>query len=102
MPKKRSTRSVKRILDILGCDPNECFPDNLKDAKHFYEETNGIIENKHERKLCEVTQKTIYPSKKAVGSAIKNRLNRGSNTDKLRSYQCEHCKNWHMSSSFFT
>lgn len=33
-------------------------------------------------------------------SATKHRLNKGSNISRLRTYFCDDCKAWHMTSSF--
>lgn len=44
--------------------------------------------------------KQTFKSEKACKAAIHNRLNKGSNCDKLRSYFCRDCRGYHMSSSF--
>lgn len=44
--------------------------------------------------------KTCYDSESMCNQAMRRRLNLACNTSKLRSYFCETCKAWHMTSSF--
>lgn len=60
--------------------------------------TPETAEKKHpERGPC---GKVSYTSQVAADKAAKNRLRKGSNTSKLRTYFCKICSSWHMSSSF--
>lgn len=56
-----------------------------------------IDKQKHEDE-CEVTGKKKYRSNGKAMSAIRRRQKNGAG--KLRTYMCEHCSTFHISSSF--
>lgn len=65
------------------------------------EEDLGIeifIDNQKYEDECEVTGKKKYRSNRKAMSAIRRRQRNGAG--KLRTYMCEHCSTFHISSSF--
>lgn len=91
-PKQRKN---KRLLELLGADPNEPVPT-------FEEACDSVPRGeRHVPVLCPVTSKHSFPSESAARRAATNRMNKGSGTGSVRQYLCEHCRQWHLSSSYF-
>lgn len=87
-----------RLRELLGDDEwtpangREAMDEALDrgDAKHF---TQAVRRDNSCTKTC-------YTSKKQARKAAINRLNKGANADRLRTYWCDLCKAFHMTSSF--
>lgn len=88
---------VKALLELMGADPNECPPCSLKEARQLAPEVARF-----ENEYCPISGKVMYSSEGACRKAITNRINKGSNVSKLRSYLCPDCSHYHMSASFHT
>ena len=88
-------RKNKRLLELLGCDPHEEVP--------TFEEARDSVprERPPERVICPVSGKHSFPSQSTARQAATNRMNKGSGTGSVRQYLCEHCRQWHLSSSYF-
>lgn len=88
-------RKCKRLLELLGADPNEEVP-TLQEAIE-----SSVPDSAIERENCPVSGKQCFPSKGSARAAANNRMRKGAGTGKLRSYQCPDCQQYHLSSSFF-
>jgi uncharacterized OB-fold protein len=99
MNNKPKKRSVKSLMALLGADPNEAAPQSLEEAR-FMHEMEGHTVEREERSRCPSTGKVSFPSEGQAKQAARSRLNKGSNTSKLRVYRCPDCASFHLSSSF--
>ena len=99
MSKKPKKKGIKNLLSILGADPNESPPANLEEAR-FRQELEGQSIEREELSRCPVNGKVSFRSEGQAKQAARSRLNKGANTSKLRTYRCEHCASWHLTSSF--
>ena len=97
--KKRSQTDVRKLLELLGADPDESIPTDFKEARLLHKSEHKTSPPRHTHKKCTETGKTMYLSETMAKQAAKSRLNKGSNVSKLRQYKCEHCHHWHMSST---
>jgi hypothetical protein len=95
-PKKRS---VKSLLALLGADPNEPPPQSLEEARFMHELEGHAIE-REELSRCPVNGKVSFTSEGQAKAAARARLNKGANTGKLRTYRCDDCSKFHITSSF--
>lgn len=96
MSKNPKTRKCKTLFALLGGDPNEAAPANLKEAMDMQGD------ERPERPipvLCPSTGKHSFTSQGIAKQAGNSRLRKGSNTGKFRSYQCPECSMWHLTSS---
>lgn len=87
-------KSIDRILNELGMETPELPPLNRREAIEA-----GLIkyDGQPTRGVC---GKSAYPSQSSADAAIKHRLRQGfGGTSFLRSYYCQECGAWHMSSS---
>lgn len=89
------TRSIKTLLRLLECDPNEEAPSSFRDA---VDQANVIpLKSGIKRGAC---GKVDFASKKACREAIRSRLRYGkSDVSRLREYWCSQCSAWHITSS---
>lgn len=97
---KLKKRGVKELLALLGADPLESPPNNLEEAR-FRQEMEGVSIERKELERCHETGKTSFTSESQAKQAARARLNKGANTEKLRSYRCPHCSAFHLTSSFY-
>ena len=87
----RPNNRIDKILREIGLPVEQL---SLKEVESF-----DPPKNLRERGPC---GKVMYPSQGAVQKTINHLLRtKSGNTSALRSYFCDQCKNWHMSSSFF-
>ena len=87
-------KSIDRILNDLGLETPELPPINRREAVEA-----GLVQlkGKPTKGAC---GKSAYPSQSSADSAIKHRLRQGfGGTSFLRSYFCQECGAWHMSSA---
>lgn len=91
--KKRKEKDINRLFNILGWHPEPV--DSLNEAAEMSEQEKPV-----ERVKIGPCGKTSYTSQSAVKKAIRHRLNKGANVSRLRSYHCDKCGLWHMTSSF--
>lgn len=98
-PKKRG---CKELLKLLGADANKPFPSSIEQAKMIHEdlEDESHVTYRTATRLDNSCMNVCYGSQSEANSATKRRLNKGSNTSRLRTYFCDECKAWHMTSSF--
>lgn len=89
-------KGCKRLLELLGADPNEPAPANLAEARDLA----NFDDHRTQPVLCPVSGKHAFSSAGAARQAINHRLRKGANTSRLRSYLCPDCRQWHLSSSF--
>jgi hypothetical protein len=88
------SKSVDAILKELGFETPDLPPINKREA---FEQ--GLIKGTEKPKKG-VCGKSVYTSASKCDSAIKHRLESGfGGTSFLRSYFCDQCSGWHMSSS---
>lgn len=97
---KIKKQGVRELLQLLGADPNEAIPSGLREAQQHAEREGGLPERSALLR-CEVSGKVRFNSESQAKGAARARLNRGANVDKLRTFRCPDCKDWHFSSSFF-
>jgi hypothetical protein len=87
-------KSIDKILNELGMDTPELPPINKREAIE-----GGLIETSR-RPTRGICGKSAYNSQSSADAAIKHRLRQGfGGTSFLRSYFCQECGAWHMSSS---
>jgi hypothetical protein len=87
-------KSIDRILNELGMETPELPPMNRREAIEA-----GLVTRK-EGPIKGECGKSAYPSQSSADAAIKHRLRQGfGGTSFLRSYYCQECGAWHMSSS---
>ena len=96
---KLKRKGVKKLMALLGTDPNESPPSNLEEAR-FRQEMEGIPVEREERERCPETGKVSFSSEGQAKQAARSRLNKGANTGKLRTYRCPDCSMFHITSSF--
>jgi hypothetical protein len=87
-------KSIDRILNELGMDTPDLPPINKREAIE-----SGLVQmsGKPSTGIC---GKSAYHSQSSADAAIKHRLRQGfGGTSFLRSYFCQECGAWHMSSS---
>lgn len=99
MNQKLKKRGVKELLALLGADPLESPPNNLEEARFRQEMEGGVIERK-KLERCPQTDKTCFTSESQAKQAARARLNKGANTGRLRTYRCDYCSNYHITSQF--
>ena len=87
-------RKNKRLLELLGCDPNEEVP--------TFAEARDSVEPQQvqPREICSISGKQSFPSESNARRAATNRMKKGSSTGSVRQYLCPDCMTWHLSSSF--
>jgi len=95
--KKLKTKRCKSLLALLGGDPLEAVPASLREAQDMQ---GGEPDKRQIMPRCPMTGKVSFSSESQAKQAARHRLNRGSNVSKLRVYRCEHCAQFHFSSSF--
>lgn len=94
-------KGCANLMKLLGVDPNAPMPRNLHDARIIQEMEGGeALERRSGTRLENGCGKMVFTSQSACAQAMKNRLRRGSNVSKLRSYFCDTCAGYHMSSRF--
>lgn len=91
---QKKKADINRLLSILG-PSDELSPSTLKEARDMVEPVERV-----EMERCGETNKVCFTSQSQATAAARSRLRKGANTGKLRSYRCEHCNQWHFSSSF--
>lgn len=96
---KPKRAGVRALLDLLGADPNEAAPTGLREAEWRADEAGGGEKHVSLEK-CPVSQKVMFSSESAAKAAARRRLNKGSNTNSLRTYRCPDCGAHHFTSSF--
>ncbi len=87
---------VKELLNLIGADPNEVIPEGLKEAQ-------WLAKGDGERPTlprCPASSKVCFSSESQAKQAMRNRLNKGANTSRLRTFKCDDCHQWHFTSSF--
>jgi hypothetical protein len=88
------SNSIDKILNQLGFETPDIPPITKKEAID-----QGLIKGSSKPKKG-VCGKSVYTSASQCNSAIKHRLESGfGGTSFLRSYFCEECSGYHMSSS---
>ena len=86
--------AIDKILEELGMETPDLEPINKREAFE-----KGMIQGREKAKKG-VCGKSVYSSASNCDSAIKHRLEQGfGGTSFLRSYFCDECAGWHMSSS---
>ena len=93
--KRPKSRKCKALLELLGGDPMEP-PASFSEACDMA----GVVQEPRKVNLCPTTGKHSYPSEGSARAAITSRLQKGANVRRLRAFKCEHCAQWHMTSSF--
>jgi len=86
--------AIDKILEELGMETPDLIPLNKREAME-----QGLIQGakKPEKGPC---GKSVYASESHCDQAIKKRLRDGfGGTSFLRSYYCQQCAGYHMSSS---
>ena len=98
-PKKKGCQD---LLKLLGGDANDLVPASYEEAKMIHEDQEGEshVTYRTATRLENSCMKVCYGSQSEANFATKRRLNKGSNTSRLRTYFCDECKAWHMTSSF--
>jgi len=87
-------RKCKRLLALLGADPNEEVP-TLQEAID-----SAVPEATVERDYCDAHGKQCFASEGAARAVAVNRMRKSAGTGKLRAYLCPDCHQFHLSSSF--
>jgi len=86
--------SIDKILNQLGFETPDIPPITKREAIE-----QGLIQGSEKPKKG-ICGKSVYTSASKCDAAIKHRLESGfGGTSFLRSYFCEECSGWHMSSS---
>jgi hypothetical protein len=86
--------NIDKILNELGMETPELPPINKQEAIQM-----GLVKGREKPKQG-ACGKSVYSSEANCDQAIKVRLNQGfGGTSFLRSYYCDTCAGWHMSSS---
>jgi hypothetical protein len=99
MSAKPKKHGVKALLELLGADPYESPPNNLEEAR-FRNELEGTPIEREELSRCPVNGKVSFTSEGQAKQAARARLNKGANTGRLRTYRCDYCSNFHVTSQF--
>jgi len=88
---KKAKRKLERLNNIFS---------NLGFGEPSYDDAPSAQRAKIGYRLENKCGKVCFESQSCCNEAIRFRLRKGANTDKMRSYFCDTCKAWHMSSSF--
>lgn len=96
--KSRKKEELKRLLDILGPDDSPP-PVSLFEARILSEDQGLATSYRHGYRKDNECMKTCYQSEPAAKDAARNRLKKGANVSKLRTYFCDICSAWHLTSS---
>lgn len=95
----RKKKDVKRLLELLGSDDIPP-PASLSEAADLARKHGGNVEVRQGHRKENKCGKMCFSSAKMAKSAMRRRLNIGANTDRLRTYFCDVCTAWHLTSSF--
>lgn len=88
------SKAIDKILQELGLETPELPPINRREAAEM-----GMIQMR-EKPIKGICGKSCFSSESRCDAAIKKRLKQGfGGTSFLRSYFCDECAGWHMSSS---
>ena len=97
--KKRPSNSLKRLFEIIGT-PDEAPPVNLREAEMRTEMEGGSFELRQGYRKDNECMKMCFNSEAQAKAAARRRLNVGANVSRLRTYFCDTCSAWHLTSQF--
>ena len=88
-----------RLKELLGED--DCQPANGREAMNRAMEDGHAIKDALPGRSDGACSKTYFTSEKQARKAALNRMRKGANVDRLRTYLCPACHFWHLSSTFY-
>lgn len=97
--KNKKKADVDRLLTLLGAEG--CVqPSSFKEAAEMAEHSGATIERRSGIRKDNDCMKVCFTSETQAKSAANRRVNTASNVSRLRTYFCETCKAYHLTSSF--